>query len=793
MNYAAITDLPELEALLGKLLEEGRPVGFDIETGYDGEDQDKAALNPLLPESKLVGFSLTNDLSWSRYVPVAHDNGGNIPGGEAVWELFRPLAESGLVVAHNAKFEKRWLKHKAGLDLALRSDTMIEAYILAEWESVALKHLAKVVFGHEMMTFAELFPDLVKGKIKKARFNFLDVTPAVVSYASEDAIWALALHERNYPLCQAQGRRFLYEVESQLLPMLCEMEDYGVRYDWNAMIEAGARTEAFMVKQRLAIMAELSAMVGQPVDINLGSAAQLRTVLFDQLGMKSARMTKGSAKTAPQPSTDAIAMAALAKKHPVVQMILDWRGQKKLASTYLNKYPSVYRGAPDDRAHPNMLQTAVGTGRFAVSDPPYQQTPKHYRYELKDGSVFEFEFRDMIVADPGYYLLHYDYEQVELRVIAGEAQEPALLQRFRDGDDVHVLTASLMLGVPEAQITKDQRAIGKTMNFALLYGMGASSLADRLAITKDEAQALFDSYFRSYSAIGAWTEKQKDQGKRNGFTISKFGRVFTIWEFRDSNPKVYAKGERLTVNAPIQGGAADYMKIAMLRCWKALRSSGLADRVHCIMNNHDALTFEVEDSVKPDEVIAVIRPAVEFPVEGWPPITSEWAIGRTWGKMHTLVLDDNGRVVGLEGAKAVSAGEPDPDEEPEPIAVEIPPLPAPAPPPAPVSSPQQAAVAPQPTPAPSTPIEPSQPGQTLVVEITQMPTAEAFGRFKALLEQAPSTESTLRLVTPQGEIDFPSALGLGHAPHLSLIFGSAKTYYSQDSVDAGALTEGLTL
>jgi DNA polymerase-1 len=347
-------------------------------------------------------------------------------------------------------------------------------------------------------------------------------------------------------------------------------------------------------------------------------------MLFDKLGYRTTVYTD---KTRDLPyherkmSTGTIALTKLAAQVPVVKMILQWREQTKLLGTYLDKYENAYNYADDGRTHPSHLSAFVITGRFAVADPPYQQSPKKYHFDLAaaraaheagetppPGTCFKFNFRDVIVAPPDHYILGFDLSQAELRAIAGEAQETALLRAFELGEDVHRLTASLMLGIPLDEVTDEQRSIGKTMNFALLYGMGVKSLADRLGIPVEEAQALMDKYFAGYASIATWSARQVEHGRRHGYVTSRFGRKLPIWEYTSDKDYIRQGGDRACVNYPIQGAATgDYMKIAMVRAQAAIKAAGLSDQIHLVMNIHDALEFYVHRSVDPQIAVGCSR------------------------------------------------------------------------------------------------------------------------------------------------------------------------------------------
>jgi len=821
-NYGLVKDIDQLAAFVDRLVAAGTPFGFDIETGYDGDDREGVSLHPDDPASKVVGISFTNDPSWARYVPLAHDLANNFDN-EAAAHLLWKLLRTGMGVPHNAKFElrhlARWFRETLPDDHECQatrgyypvfSDTLIEAYIIAEEKSYGLKYLTKSKYGHDQAELISLFPGLAKNKMKAIRFNILDLTPEVVGYACEDSAWTLQLHFDQYPLVKD---KLLYKVEMGIIKVLCAMEDFGVLYDWQAMREKASEGRVFLDMMNEEIQADLSAMVGTPVSVNLGSTAQVADILFNKLGLSTSRKTKSGAF-----STDAIALAGLAKKHTVVQRILEWKEMRVLLTRYLEKYEKDYGYAPDGLTHPNHMQTAVASGRFAVSDPPYQQTPKKYHYELKNGRTFELEFRNLILAPPKHYILGFDFSQVELRMMAGESGEPTLLSAFENDEDVHTATAAMIYKIPRDQVTKDQRAVGKTMNFALLYGMSASGLSDRLALTKEEGKALYAQYFSAFSAIQVWMDKVTATGKKRGYSLSKFGRRFTIWELQSDEPWIYSKGERLCVNAPIQGAAADYMKIAMFRMWPALERAGLLDRVHCVMNIHDALEFYVHESVKPEDVVRVLAPEVTFRVPGLPKIVADWHIGRRWGSLTELVwdgeklrpkagqpdLEDMDTSAGGSGAasadhvqEAVSEPKYTPDNKQAqadhdlaaPAAAELVKLYPDQKPGVHDHKPQDDC--PEDCPGRMVPETSAQ----LVVTISQMPDPAQYQKWMALLQSRPGASPVL-LRTPEGDLDYEelrTGLTPTEQPAISLALGGATVKYAASTVDVSALTAGIAL
>lgn len=656
-----------MEKLFAQMARVDDGFGFDIETGYSGPPMEKYSLHP--ETAFIAGASFSADPRWARYTPLRHDRGTMVDEVEFA-RLFAQLLGSGRGIAHNSIFELRHLAkffrerlsadelREAGLRpngyFSLFSDSMVEAFLLGQWPGVGLKDLTLAVFGHKQAELESLFPDGMTSKQKKSmRFNVLDLSPDVVSYACEDAAWCLALSRKHRPLVK---NKLLYRVDMGLVPIIAAMEDRGLAIDWAAMSRWNTRALSFADALRAEIMRDLSGAVGEPVDINLGSSQQVAKVLFDQMGLRTTRLT-GSGNM----STDAKALEGLAKKIEVVRKIQNHRELIKLSGSYLEKYPRDFNYADDGRAHPSHNTCFVVSGRFSVTDPAYQQLPKKYEYRLEDGQEFKLKFRDFVVAAPGHYLIGFDYSQIELRVLAGLSGEPSLVKAYAEGIDVHQMTASKMFEIPLDAVTDDQRSKGKTQNFALMYGQGPKGMAERMGISVEEARAFTDRYFSVYSKIKSWVSNQTREGVARGRTVSKFGRVHPIWALESDKPAIRANGERLCVNAPVQGGAADIMRIAMVRAMTSINNAGMDGQIHLVMNIHDALVFEVERTVSPQRVVDLVQPEVTFEVKGWPRIVADWEIGTRWGSMKKLTLDENNKIVVQR--------KPEPAPEPEKLLV----------------------------------------------------------------------------------------------------------------------------
>jgi DNA polymerase-1 len=674
-NYGYINDVQKLETFFERIVAQGKPIGFDIETGYDGPVREKVALKPFHPDFKVVGLSFTNSTSWARYVPIAHDieegeedfNIDRVGGARAIWRML----QAALGVAHNLTFELNglaryfrdvlWDDPEVGAEVRKTngyypylSDSLIEAAMSQLYADkkqggpgLALKGLTKHVFGHDQAEIKTLFPELkTPAQLKTLRFNSRKLTDQVVAYACEDAVWCLAHHQMHYPMVKDN---FMYKVEMELMAVLMEMEHEALNLDWDKFERDYSEVQTFAAAMNEEIQAELSEQLGELVNVNFRSSQQVATLLFDKLGLPIKQRTDSGA-----PSTSEKALRSIVAKSPVVRSMLEWRGIKKLESAYLKKYLSQdIRYAYDGRAHPSHNQVGAATGRFSVDGVSYQQWPKPYHFELNNGHAFDLNYRDYFLAPEGYRIMGFDFSQVELRVLAGMANETALLEAFANGTDIHSATASIMMGIPLDQITKKDRAKGKTLNFAVVYGSGAENIADLLGITKDEAQELLNQYFRTFSKLKAWMDERVIEGRAQGYVETKFGRKFKVWEFQSGNAYIRSKGERMCVNAPVQGGAADYIKIGMVRVSKAIKKAeedGTIPKggIRLVMTIHDALEFYVHESVESQTVIDLLHPCVSFPFPGLPEILAEWHEGYRWGTVFEINMDEDKKILNWE-------------------------------------------------------------------------------------------------------------------------------------------------
>lgn len=839
-SFSLLTDLGALRERVARVTAEctdpkrpsGRAFSFDIESGYHGEPREKASLHP--EENFVAGISLTNSRYWSCYSSVAHDPGPNLnerDAAEVLYPLFveaRAADGTPLAVPHGGKFDlrtlRRWFNRLLGTNLTyqdfrLRSDSMLESYALGSSRRHGLKELTEEQaayddeggFWHKQLEIEDLFENLTARQKKQIRFNGLDPTdPKVLRYVCEDTVYTLAHHRRRYPLLQQElaaspnkGRGFIWKLEMAVLPVVCEMEDEGIFYDWAGMRDGARKARDFAERYLEEIRADFGELRGAPLDLafNFGSPPQLRKLLYEDCGMPVTHYTRGGRDGKnKQPGTDAkVALKHLSKTYPEVAKYLEWKRIVKLYRDYLEKFEDTYSFAADGRAHASLMQHGVPAGRFACGDPNYQQSPKYYHYTLRDGTEFELNFRDYIGAPPGWYQLGFDLAQAELRAIAGLAQEDRMLRAFEQGIDVHKVTASLLFGVPVEQVTKEQRDVGKTMGLALVYGLTEGGLADRLGITYDEAVDLFAAFHAAYPKIKEWTDRTVRDATDDRYVTTWWGRKVPVWGFADADEaekrgqrkrsrQIWREAQRTAGNAPVQGSATgDYMKIVMVRTEAALRKAGLKDRVRLAMNVHDELEWYVRNDTDFNDVIAVLEPAVVFPVPGWPPLVAEWKAGKRWGSMRELVKA-GGRYV----FKGTAAAAPDIDlsEEDEDDVAPAPVLPAL----------KEIRVNPEPAaaPHPGTPCvqgpcsEHAGPPRTVIVEPSGGLRSVQVSRLIDFLDRRPGP-NTVVLRLPTGDVISvrKSSLCPADEAELSVALGAVRVVVAYDaaSVDLGEAGE----
>jgi DNA polymerase-1 len=585
-------------------------------TGVCAVDTETTSVRPM--EADLVGVALASQEGEGYYIPLGHLQA--IAGKpqlalDLVREQLGPLlVDDGLVkYAHNANYDLIVLQ-RHGMDVSgLQFDTMIAAYLLdPTGRNLGLKGLAWQELGAEMTPIEEL---IGKGKGQLT----MDQVPIerVLPYAAADADMTLRLVPRlKARLEERQLWPLFTEVEMPLVPVLMDMERAGVALDVRFLEQ--------MSRELHLRLSELEQQVYQQVGyaLNLNSSQQLSQALFTKLGLPTAGVPRGKSG---QYSTAAGVLEKLQGTHPVVDAILEHRQLSKLKSTYVDALPLMVNSRTG-RLHTSWNQTGTVTGRVSSSDPNLQNIP--IRTEIGR------RVREAFVAAPGCMLLGADYSQVELRILAHISADENLLSAFRRGEDIHASTAASILGVPIDQITPDARRLAKAINFGLIYGMSDWGLASRTELSQEEASEFISKYFAQYPRVRQYLEQVKRQAAEQGYVETLLGRKRYFPELRAgsrAHGSLKSAAQRMAINHPIQGTAADIIKIAMIRLHHELQNRRLSTKM--ILQVHDELVLEVPDS-EFDGVQSLVKSIMEgaYPLDA--PLRVDIKSGRHWGEME---------------------------------------------------------------------------------------------------------------------------------------------------------------
>lgn len=622
VRYRTVSTVEQLDALVQRI-REVRTIAFDTETVVDAECP--IAINAM--RSRVVGIAVATAPGEAYYLPFLHVRAGanvqgdlldpeahqitqapeNLPplNGDACRAFVEMLEDASIrKVAQNAKYDILVLR-RAGITVrGLCFDPMLASYVLDPGRrSHGMDALALDIFQHRMISYDE-----VSGKGRN-QITFDRVTVDVATtYSAEDADFTLRLFEHFDPLIELAGARPLLEgIELPLVDVLAEMEWTGMAIDleWFASLK-----ERFMAeRQRVELLIYEAA--GETFNIN--SNPKLRQILFEKMAMPVKK------KTATGPSTDASVLQELADEgHELPALLMEYREIFKLEGTYLDALPLLV-DPRDGRIHTTFNQTVAGTGRLSSSDPNLQNIP--IRREL--GRAIRRGF----VAAPGTKLLAADYSQIELRLLAHLSQDPAFVSAFQAGGDIHKQTASIIFGVPVEDVTSEMRARAKTINFATIYGQGARALSLQLKITFAEAKEFIATYFERFAGIRAFLDSQVVLAREQGFVQTIFGRKRFIPEVADRNFNVRAFGERMAQNSPLQGSAADLIKIAMLKIADRLPNDGQGARM--LLQVHDELVFEVPEHAL-DAVRAMVVHEMEHAASLSVPLVVATGFGDNW-------------------------------------------------------------------------------------------------------------------------------------------------------------------
>ena len=511
-------------------------------------------------------------------------------------------------VGQNVKYDQHALANHGVALAGVAHDTLLESYVLESHKPHDMDNLAWRHLDVKTISYAD-----VAGKgASQIGFDQVPVETAA-EYSAEDADVTLQLHHALHPrLTQEPRLLHVYAtIEMPVREVLFRMERTGVLIDAALL----ARQSRELGERVVALEQQAYQIAGQP--FNLASPKQLGEILFTRMGLPTVKKTATG-----QPSTDEEVLQELAADYPLPKVLLEHRALSKLKSTYTDKLPQMVN-ARTGRVHTTFAQATAVTGRLASSDPNLQNIP----VRTADGR----RIREAFVAPPGHVLVSADYSQIELRIMAHLSGDPALVRAFREGADIHRATAAEIFGVPLAEVTPDQRRYIKAVNFGLIYGMGAFGLAQQLGIERGAAQQFIDRYFARYPGVATYMERTRERAREQGYVETVFGRRLWLPDIKAAGGPRRAGAERAAINAPMQGTAADLVKLAMLAVQDWLDAARLSSRL--ILQVHDELVLEVPaaelDTVRrelPGKMTGVARLDV--------PLVVDVGAGPNWEQAH---------------------------------------------------------------------------------------------------------------------------------------------------------------
>lgn len=593
-NYETVLSADKLKEIVSAIKDE---FAFDIEaTGKD----------PMA--DSIVGFSVSAEKETGYYIPLRHSYLG-VPeqiGMKETMAVVAPIFENPDIakIGHNLKYDTMMLKQEGVVTKGRLYDTMLASYLINpnkpnhSLEDVAFEHLSR-----RKRTFAEVLN-------KKKSFADVFVEEAT-KYSAEDALLAFELKDILFEKLKEAGLEGVYfDIEAPLIPVLSDMEEAGVKIDVDKLndISKELARELDSTQRRIFFLS------GE--EFNINSPKQLAKVLFHSLGLKPGKKTKTGF------STDVSVLEELAMSHELPREILNWRSLNKLKTTYVDALPALIN-PKTGRVHTSFNQTATATGRLSSSDPNMQNIPIKGEWGKR--------IRETFIADKGNILLSADYSQVELRILAHLSKDEVLIESFSKGIDVHAKTASEIFGTPVDKVTDEMRRTAKTVNFGVIYGMSPFGLSEALSIPHEEAKKYIEKYFERHPGVKQYIEATLSEVRQKGYTVTLAGRRRPIPEIRSQNSNTRAQAERLAVNSPIQGSAADIIKIAMINIREKLKEENLTARM--ILQVHDELLFEAPES-ELNSVRDMIKREMEGAAKLLVPLRVDIGAGRNWAEAH---------------------------------------------------------------------------------------------------------------------------------------------------------------
>ena len=568
-------------------------------------DTETTSINPI--DAELVGLSFSVEEGKAFYVAIPAER----KKAERIVNIFKPLYESTkiLKIGQNIKYDMEVLMNYGVRLAAPMFDTMLAHYVLQPEQKHNMDILAETLLNYQTIHIDELIGP--KGKSQK---NMRDLSPAdICDYAAEDADITLRLYNVLKPrLKEADVEDLFYNIEMPLVPVLAEMEMNGVLLDTNALAE----TSKVLTERMKQIEKEIYDLAGH--EFNIASPKQVGEVLFGEMKI----VDKPKKTKTGQFVTSEEVLLQLRSKAPIVDHILEHRGLKKLLGTYVDALPKLIN-PHTGHIHTSFNQAVTATGRLSSSDPNLQNIP----VRGEEGK----EIRKCFIPEPGCLFFSADYSQIELRVMAHLSGDKNMIEAFREGYDIHAATAARIYKEDINDVTRDQRTKAKRANFGIIYGITVFGLAERLEISRDEAKQLIDGYFETFPQVHAYMEKAKELAREHGYAETFFHRRRYLPDITSHNATVRNFAERNAINAPIQGSAADIIKIAMIRIYERFRREGIKSKM--ILQVHDELNF----SVLPEEKEQVEKIVLEEMQNAYPlqvPLVADSGWGNNWLEAH---------------------------------------------------------------------------------------------------------------------------------------------------------------
>ena len=558
-------------------------------------------------DAELVGLSFAVEEHQAFYVPIPE----NREEAQKRVEIFRSVYENEkiLKIGQNLKYDLEVLRN---YDIELKGkmwDTMIAHYLIQPELRHNMDYMAEIYLNYQTIHIDELIG--AKGKNQR---SMRELDPKeVYEYAAEDADITLQLKNKLEPELKKQGaEKLFYEIEMPLMPVLAEMEMTGVCLDTDSLSE----TSKQLTQRMLDIEQRIYELAGE--HFNIASPKQVGDILFDKLKIidKAKKTKKGQYVTSEE------VLQQLRHKHEIVGLILDHRGLKKLLGTYIEALPRLINPRTG-HIHTSFNQTITATGRLSSSDPNLQNIP----IRGEDGK----EIRKAFIPEPGCLFFSADYSQIELRVMAHLSQDPQMIEVFREGKDLHAATAANIYKKPIEEVTRDERTKSKRANFGIIYGITVFGLAERLDIPRDEAKMLIDGYFDTFPQVHDYMEKSKEVARQQGYVTTLFGRRRYLPDINSANSVVRGFAERNAINAPIQGTAADIIKVAMIHIFQRFKTEGIKSKM--ILQVHDELNFSVYPDEK-EKVEHIVLEEMQNAYQMSVPLVADSGFGENWLEAH---------------------------------------------------------------------------------------------------------------------------------------------------------------